>query len=77
MNNYPRGKLSADDEGELTIAIYERDNTIIIDFGKDISWLGLSKKEAQEFALNILRRSADRYVSMELPDLPDEKGPRR
>jgi hypothetical protein len=66
-------KIRADDKGELTIAITETvradgEKIIVIDFGKDLSWIGLDRKTAQEFALNILRRSADRYMSMKLPD---------
>ena len=40
----------------------------IIDFGKPVHWLAMTKQEAQEFALNILRRSADGYVKLKIPD---------
>lgn len=39
MNRYPRGKLNDDDDGELMIAITEQDNTVIISFGKMVSWI--------------------------------------
>jgi hypothetical protein len=61
-------KIRSDDEGELNIAISEKDGVIIIDFGKKVSWIGLTRQQAQTFALDILRRSVDRYVSMRLPD---------
>jgi hypothetical protein len=61
--------MRADDEGELTIAITnDSSGQVIIDFGKKIHWIAMSRKMAQEFALNILRRSADRHVSFEIPD---------
>jgi hypothetical protein len=63
-------KIRSDDEGELTIAVSEKDGVIIVDFGKKISWFGMDKPLAREFALNILRRSVDQYVSMRLPDKP-------
>jgi hypothetical protein len=72
MKRYPRGKLSADDEGEITMSMYWKDGAFIIDFGKDVKWIGLDKVEAQEFALRILRMTADRVIS-EFSDL-EEKG---
>lgn len=46
INNYPRGKPNADDEGALAIAVFEQDKTIIIDFGKQITWVGMDKQTA-------------------------------
>lgn len=68
MTNYPRGKLKDDDEGELTMAMYWQDKTFIIDFGKELKWIGMSREDAQNFALRILRMTANRMVSMEVPD---------
>lgn len=45
-DKYPRGKLCESDEGRLTMAISIRDKTVILNFGKDVSWLGLPKAEA-------------------------------
>jgi hypothetical protein len=47
---FPRGKFAADDEGQLRIAITTKDNTVIIHFGKEVAWIGMSKPEAKEFA---------------------------
>jgi hypothetical protein len=68
MTNYPRGKLKDDDQGELTFAMYWRDQTFVIDWGKDVKWIGLSREEAQELGLRILRMTVDKYVSLEIPD---------
>jgi len=58
-----------DDEGELTFTITNDPSSgkIIIDFGKKIHWLAMPRKMAQQFALEILRRSADRHVKLEIP----------
>ena len=40
---YPDGKLKADDEGSLTMAIFVKDGRLVIDFGKDLSWIGFDK----------------------------------
>src|SRR5690554_4587002 len=46
-DQYPRGKLNADDEGQLAIAITTKDKTVIVDFGKGVTWLGLGAEEAR------------------------------
>jgi len=44
--NFPQGKLKDDDEGELRMAVFERDGNIVIDFGKELAWIGFGKDEA-------------------------------
>lgn len=56
---YPRGKLNADDEGQLQLAVGVQDKTLIIDFGKQVVWLGLDYFTAVEFAKTILRRAEE------------------
>jgi len=64
MNQYPRGKLTADDEGEISIAISELDNTVIIDFGKKVAWIGMSRPEAIEFAMKIMKRAGVKKIEV-------------
>jgi hypothetical protein len=72
MTKYPEGKLDETDEGELDIKVYNHDeDTIVIDFGKNLSWIGMNREQAQIFALNILRRAADKYRVVDLPNPPD------
>ncbi len=66
MNQYPRGKLTDSDEGALRIAIGERDGTVIIDFGKDVSWIGMSKPEAIEFATTIMKQAGAKKIEVTL-----------
>jgi len=69
MENVKPLAARTDDEGELTIAITEDPSgQIVIDFGKPIHWLAMPRKQAQEFALNILRRSAHKVTTVEIPD---------
>jgi len=51
---YPRGKFSDDDEGALNVAITMKDKTLIIDFGKPVAWIGMSKDQAYLFARVIM-----------------------
>lgn len=75
-DRYPEGKLGAHDEGVLNIrmGIDPKSNNLIIDFGKEVIWIGMSKEQAINFAKMILKRCADHVVTMEIPD-PDEPSP--
>ena len=56
MNDkYPRGKLNADDEGELQMRIGIQDKTIILDFGKQVVWIGLDYYTAMAMADKITK----------------------
>jgi hypothetical protein len=55
--DFPRGKLTAEDEGGLAVAIGVKDKTVIVDFGKEVVWLGLDAASARQFAKNIMRRA--------------------
>lgn len=66
---YPRGKLNADDEGALAIAITVKDKTVIVDFGKPVNWLGLDADSARNLARTLLRR-ADEAAPPERPKKP-------
>lgn len=63
-SKYTRGKISEEDEGQLMIRTAIKNGTIIIDFSKPLSWLGLGKLEAIEFA-NILLEYARKLEKME------------
>ena len=41
-------KINKDDEGDIEFLITIKDETLIIDFGKTIRWIGLNKEEAIE-----------------------------
>jgi hypothetical protein len=56
-DQYPRGKLNTDDEGALETRIAVKDKTVIIDYGKPITWLGLGANDARELAQVLLERA--------------------
>lgn len=70
---FPRGKLHDADEGELTLAIgvNEEKNTVEIHFGKNISWLGLDRTSAENFADAIKQRAAALHYEDNWSDLID------
>ena len=58
-NEYPEGKLSGDDEGELVLAVSEFRGTVRIDFGKEVGWFALPPEAAKEFAELIIKRAEE------------------
>jgi hypothetical protein len=65
--DFPRGKLRPDDEGGLNIGIaHDSDGTVIINFGTDVSWLGLPPDQAREFAKLILIHSGAKKIEITL-----------
>lgn len=49
MSKYPDGMIDHTDEGNLHFAVYIKDGVVIIDFGKDLSWIGLPKEHLEAF----------------------------
>jgi len=47
MEKYPDDKISKDDEGALEMAIFIKDGRLIIDFGKELSWIGFAKQDVK------------------------------
>lgn len=45
MADFPRGRLNANDEGQLRIAATIKDNTMVLDFGEPVAWIGLGLHE--------------------------------
>jgi hypothetical protein len=70
--DFPHGKLNADDEGGLMIAIshaeYPAGETVMIQFGTKVSWIGLPNEMAIEFALNILKHAGVKKVQITRED---------
>ena len=54
---YPRGQITSDDEGALAIRMAVKANTLIVDFGKPVAWIGLGLQDVRR-----LRDMFDRYA---------------
>ena len=52
---FPRGKLNAEDEGELTIAFGTEAGCVRIDFGTPTAWVAFPPDLALAFAANIVK----------------------
>ena len=55
---FPQGKLTASDKGELGIKVFSVPGTIVVEFGAQITWIGMDPEQARNLA-DSLRRHAD------------------
>jgi hypothetical protein len=55
---FPQGKLTASDKGELGIKVFSVPGTIVVEFGALITWIGMDPEGARNLA-DSLRRHAD------------------
>jgi len=55
---FPEGKLTSNDEGEVAFVVTAYHGKVVVNFGKPIASLGMSVRQAREFAL-LLRKWAN------------------
>lgn len=55
--NFPDGKIIEQDEGEIMIGITEVEGRVVINFGKPVHWVGLTKQQAVEIAQSLILHS--------------------
>ena len=55
--DFPEGKLNANDEGEIQIAVGHSDGNVVIDFGKPVAWIGVGPDQADQLA-DVIRTHA-------------------
>lgn len=56
---FPQGKISPADEGELKLAITHDQGNVIINFGKAIVWFGMPPKEARQFGMLVIGHASE------------------
>lgn len=54
---FPEGKLNLGDEGELRVIIGEKDDTVIVDFGTPVVWIGVTAPQAVEMAERLIAKA--------------------
>jgi hypothetical protein len=54
---FPQGKLNPDDEGELTFAITEENGAVVVNFGKEVKWIGLDPALALTVAASLVEHA--------------------
>lgn len=60
-HKYPMGKLCPEDAGEIAIGIAADLNTdrILINFGAEVSWLGLTVDQAKSIATTLIAKAME------------------
>ncbi len=61
-NQYPRGKIAADDDGQIAIVTAVVNNTVVVRFPRPVLWFGLSSHDARALGKK-LTEYADRIES--------------
>jgi len=56
---FPDGKLTPQDEGEIRLAIGVKDGKVVFDLGKPVAWIGFTPKQAREVALSLFDKAAE------------------
>lgn len=50
---FPLGKLTAHDEGEIALAIGTKDGNVVLDFGSQVVWIGFTPTQARLIAQSL------------------------
>lgn len=66
LEQFPSGKLVPTDEGQLEVRMgvmepggTATERTLIVDFGKNVSWVGFTKQTGTAFAEQFLKRLSE------------------
>lgn len=54
---FPDGKLTNTDEGEIRVGIAQVDGRVVMNFGKPIEWIGFTKEQAKQIAESLIKNS--------------------
>lgn len=63
---FPEGKLNDNDEGEIKMAVGVENKKVIINFGKQVAWVGFSSEQARELAESLSKKADDVDVLLEM-----------
>jgi hypothetical protein len=54
---YPEGYLNKDDEGELRFGIARDGDKVVLNFGKEVAWIGFGADQAIQLAMSLVREA--------------------
>jgi hypothetical protein len=58
-NQFPQGKLTPEDEGEIRVGITVHNGKVVIDFGKPTAWMGMDAEQARSIGELLIRRASE------------------
>lgn len=56
---YPRGQIRADDQGQLRMALFIHDHTVVLGFGKTVAWLGFGAEDAERLGQALIDKARE------------------
>lgn len=54
FGEFPQGKLNAEDEGALALAVRHENGKVILQFSKPVAWIGFDAQGAVELAQSLV-----------------------
>lgn len=54
---FPEGKVSPGDEGEIQIAVGVQGGKVFLNFGKPVAWIGFTPRQARQIAESLRQKS--------------------
>lgn len=55
--NFPDGKLTESDDGEIKFGITHVEDRVILNFATPVNWIGFTKEQAQAVAASLIKHS--------------------
>lgn len=55
LGDHPRGKLNADDEGAIQFKVGKEAGKVVLDFGTQVQWVGMTPQEAVTLASSLMK----------------------
>ncbi len=59
FRRFPRGRLNAEDEGEIQVGVAVDGDVVVIAFPHPVSWVGMPVEQAEELAATLQARAAE------------------
>lgn len=56
-NQFPDGKLTPQDEGEIQLSMATVDDKIVLNFGKPVAWIGFTAEQAYNLGRLFIKRA--------------------
>jgi hypothetical protein len=56
---FPQGKLTPEDEGEIRVGVTVYNGKVVIDFGKPTSWMGMDAEQARSLGHLLIHRARE------------------
>lgn len=55
LGAFPEGKLTKDDEGAIQFRVGSEGSKVVLDFGTQVQWVGMSAQQAAELASSLMK----------------------